>query len=149
MNLWDLLCEATIDAVFLYPAAKEIRIDLTIPWEKRPKCKLVASGVEDFLVNEMSLSNIVDRLIRYDEKRLVLDKNEVAQRLFFLMRGKNASETDLAWPALEKNLSLIRSGDLTLIEIEPVYGASILLLAKTITLEEKIEPAGHTNREKN
>jgi hypothetical protein len=43
--------------------------------------------------------------------------------------------SDRNWPYLEEKLSLIRDGRLKLIEIEPVCGASIIVLAESIKLE--------------
>jgi hypothetical protein len=130
MSEWDTLVESTIDAVHFDLGHKEVRIELTCAWEGKDRKLIVATGVDDFVVNEMRLSNIVDRVSRFD-----VEDFEVARRLFFLMRGAAPSASDLEWPIFKEKLALIREGKLSLLEIEPVYGATILILAESFRLE--------------
>ena len=135
MDGWECLVEATIDAISVDSANKEVRIEVTCAWEGKDRKQIVATGVDDFVVNEMRLSNIVDRVNRFTADDIKDEGAEVASRLFFLMRGKELSLSDLEWPALQEKLVRIRDGALGLLEIEPVYGATVLVLAEDFRLE--------------
>jgi len=109
-----------------------------VPGKAKTECKIVATGVDDFVVNEMRLSNIVDRVNRFDAMENADEGAKVARRLYFLMRGTEPSLSDLEWPALLEKLARIKDGALSLLEIEPVYGATVLVLAEDIRLESML-----------
>lgn len=135
MNGWESLVEATIDAIHVDSANKAVRIDVTCAWEGKDRKQIVATDVDDFVANEMRLSNIVDRVSRFDADDINDEAAQVAKSLFFLMRGREPRPFDLEWPALREKLARIRDGGLSLLEIEPVYGATILILAKDFRIE--------------
>ncbi|WP_038489970.1 hypothetical protein [Janthinobacterium agaricidamnosum] len=130
---WNILTEATIDAIRVEPTKKEIRIDVTCRWEGEKRKQIVVHGVDDFVINEMRLSNIIDRVTRLDAGDG--QEAETARRLFFMMRGREPDASDLDWPVLSEKLDRVRSGTLTLMELEPVYGATVIMLAESIQLE--------------
>ena len=131
MNDWEALIESTIDAIHLDPSNKEVRIELTCAWQGGGK-RIVAAGVDNFVANEMRLSNIVDQVTRFRG-----DEHEIEGRLFFLIRGREPCASDLQWPILKEKLALLRAGELSLLEIEPVYGATIIVLAKSFKIESR------------
>ena len=133
MDNWDVLTEATIDAIRVESTKKEIRIDVTCRWEGEKRKRIVAQGVDDFVVNEMRLSNIIDRVTRLDAGDG--QETETARRLFFMMRGREPDASDLEWPVLIEKLGRIRTGALILMELEPVYGATVIVLAESFQLE--------------
>ncbi len=133
MEDWDILTEATIDAIRVASTEKEIRIDVTCRWEGEKRKQIVARGVDDFVVNDMRLSNIIDRVTRFDAGGG--QEAETARRLFFMMRGREPDVSDLEWPVLSEKLGRVRAGTLTLMELEPVYGATVIMLAESIQLE--------------
>lgn len=135
MDEWDVLIEATIDAIHVDPAKKEIRIDVTCMWQGGNRAQIVALGVDDFVVNEMRLSNIIDRVTRFGKSGTAEEESETARRLFFMMRGREPDPHDLEWPVLIEKLARIRDGTLALMEIEPVYGATVIVLAQNFQLE--------------
>lgn len=137
MGSWESLVEATIDAIHVDVANKEVRIELTCAWQSKDRKRIVANGVDDVVVNEMRLSNIVDRVSRFAAEDFADDGDEVASRLFYLMRGKEPSPSDLEWPLLREKLARIQCGALGLLEIEPVHGATILVLAEDFRLEPR------------
>ncbi|GEM_PF-6477640 len=133
MDNWNVLTEATIDAVRVESTKKEIRIDVTCRWKGEERKQIVAQGVDDFVVNEMRLSNIIDRVTRLDAGEG--QEEETARRLFFMMRGREPDASDLEWPALIGKMGRIRTGELILMELEPVYGATVIVLAESFQLE--------------
>ncbi|GGL65014.1 hypothetical protein GCM10009091_53790 [Pseudomonas brenneri] len=133
MDNWKRLTEATIDGIQVDSTKKEVLINITCMWGSIKRKQIIAKGVQDFTVNEMRLSNIIDRVTR-----LYADppqEYETARRVFLMIRGHEPSISDLEWPTLLDYLEKIRQGTLTFIEIEPVYGATITLLAESIQLE--------------
>jgi hypothetical protein len=135
MDEWDALIEATIDAIRVELATKEIRIDVTCMWQGEKRKQIVATGVDDFVVNEMRLSNIIDRVTRFAACGAAEEESETAKRLFFMMRGREPDSNDLKWPVLIEKLACIRDGTLALMEIESVYGATVIVLAQNFQLE--------------
>lgn len=138
MDDWKTLVESTIDAIHVDSTSKEVFIDVTCAWEGKERKRIVATGVDDFVANEMRLSNIVDRVSRFGAVDFNGESAEIARRLFILMRGKEPSQTDLEWPPLKDKLACIRDGSLGLLEIEPVYGATIMILATGFRLDSVI-----------
>lgn len=135
MNEWDALIEATIDAIRVDSAKKEIRVEVTCMWQGEKRTQIVATGVDDFVVNEMRLSNIIDRVTRFGTSGTTEEESKTAKRLFFMMRGREPDSNDLKWPVLIEKLARIRDGTLGLMEIEPVYGATVIVLAQSFQLE--------------
>jgi hypothetical protein len=76
---------------------------LTCAWESKDQVRIVATGVDDFVVNEMRLSNIVDRVSRYEADAGNGEDLEVARRLFFLMRGKSRARRTWNGLLFERN----------------------------------------------
>ena len=139
MNEWDALIEASIDAISVDPVKKEIRINLTCMGQEQKRKQIVATGVDDFVVYEMRLSNIVDRVTQFGTNVVAQEEPEIAKRLFFMMRGREPDSNDLAWPVLIEKLTRIQDGTLRLIEIEPVYGATVMVLARSFQLESIVD----------
>jgi hypothetical protein len=135
MSSWESLVEAVIDAVHVDLKNKKVRVELTCAWNDKDRLAIVASGVDDFLVNEMRLSNIVDRVSRFDADSIEAEDKTVARRLFLLMQGREPDASDLESPLLKEKLRCIQNGSLGLLEIEPVYGATILVLAENFKIE--------------
>jgi len=125
MEGWDLLIESTVIAFHLDWVTKTLHIDVNSPWGNKERKRIVATGIEELEVSEMRLYNIIDRV-----------------NLF----GAPDSLVNIPkWLPLEKKLSLIRDGSLNLMEIEPVCGASILVLAKLFRLEDMTESNAPNN----
>lgn len=140
MDDWEILTEATIDAIRVEPMKKEVRIDVTCRWQGEERKQIVAKGVDDFVVNEMRLTNIIDRVTRFDVDVDGDSEKEAARRLFLMMRGHEPSVRDLESPVLLEKLSRIRAGSLILMEIEPVYGATVIILATGFKIESMDMP---------
>jgi len=136
MTMWESLVEANIVAIRFDPIGKSLCMEFTCPWRGNSRMRMLATGIDDFLANEMRLSNIVDRVRVFTAKDICGESSEVASSLFFLMRGNAAvEEMDWEWPALKEALASIQRGELCLMEIEPVYGSTIQILAREFLLE--------------
>jgi hypothetical protein len=136
MGEWDDLVEATIEAIHVDASRKEICIDVKCAGDQNVRRKIVAMGVDDFVANEMRLSNVIDRVTLLGAQDVTTP--EIPNRLFYLMRGTEPTPSDLEWPVLKQKLALISDGKLSLLELEPVYGASVILLAESFRLDRVI-----------
>lgn len=135
MTGWDSLVEATIDVLHADFASKEICVEVISPWEGKNRMRIVATGVDDYVVSDMRLMNIIDRVNIFDAGNIRDEATKVAQKIFFIMQGKEPDPADLKWPPLQEKMTCIQKGTLKLLEIEPVYGAYILILSKSFNLE--------------
>ncbi|MFS2101485.1 hypothetical protein ACCC97_21245 [Variovorax sp. Varisp85] len=135
MNGLETLVESTIDSVHVSVKDKKVCIELTCAWEGKERKKITATGVEDFVADELRLSNIVDRVHCFAAADFQENISTITDNLFFLIRGKSPSSSDLEWEPLKEKLGMISSGMLTLLVVEPVYGVTIILLASEIQLE--------------
>jgi len=135
MNGLEFLVESTVDSVHVSAKERKICIELTCAWEGNERKKITATGVDDFIADELRLSNIVDRVHCFDAADFRENLSAIADNLFFLMRGRSPTPADLEWGPLKEKLKSIESGVLKLLVVEPVYGATIILLAREVQLE--------------
>jgi hypothetical protein len=139
MDRMDSLVEATITAFWFDRAKHEMRVEVACVWEDKGKKRIVASGIDKFLIDDMGPYNIIDRVNLYGAEDSMDEKSECAACLFFLMQKKELTASDMEWPGFKEKLFLIRDGKLSLMEIEPVYGASFIVLAESIRLETIVD----------
>lgn len=96
---------------------------------------LTATDVSEFMILQMSMQNIIDRISVWDASSSDI---EYRRKIFSLMYGKFAEEKDdLNLPLINRVIETIRCGDAILVELEPVYGALVLMLARELFLFEK------------
>ncbi|WP_076999765.1 hypothetical protein [Variovorax sp. KK3] len=133
----EVLVESTLDSIHVSAQGRTVEIGLTCAWDKAQK-KITAVGVEEFLADELRLSNIIQEVRCFDAVNIQANASEVADRVFFLMRGKSPAPADLVWKPLKAKLDLIGLGALRLLVIEPVYGATVLVLAQEIRVEDTL-----------
>lgn len=131
MKEWGSLVEADIRSIAVNASRKEVRIELAYAGGDVTGA-IAATGVDDCVVYEMRISNVVDRVQVFG----IDDAADpaVIEGLFFLMRGRLPDLAERDWPPLREKLNAMRSGALTLVDITPVYGARVLLLAQSIEL---------------
>ncbi len=142
----DLFVESTITAIKLDHADSRMEIEVKAPWGRQEQLRIVALGIDRLLMHEVRLYNIIERVNIFDANDFSDHRSEVAGRLFFLMRGRDPIDPEQEWPLLDEALSLLRSQKRVLMEIESVYGASILVLAKDIQVEPVADLEGKVAR---
>lgn len=133
MNTMNVLVEATLDEISVDAYERVVRLELSSSWERGKRYRFVATGVDELLVDSMRLTNIVDHINLLDSEN-VHEHAELAGKLFFMMRGREAEKAELEWDALTAKILRIQCGELAFLEIEAVYGASLMLLAHRIEL---------------
>lgn len=129
METWESFVEAEIRLICADSLHKQVRIEL-IYAGGAAAVTILATGVDDFFVSEMRLSNVVDRVCVFGVDDA--DEPMVVENLLFLMQGGLADGVGHDWPPLQEKLKAMRDGGLIMLAMEPVYGARVLLLAKSI-----------------
>ncbi|MFM0607125.1 hypothetical protein PQR05_21605 [Paraburkholderia sediminicola] len=95
---------------------------------------LVATGVSELMVLQMCMQNIIDRISVWTGSAVDADCRE---RVFSLLSGRYATDRDdMESPLINRTVDAIQRGDSMLIELEPVYGASVLMLASGLSVAE-------------
>ncbi|MGD0889493.1 MAG: hypothetical protein ABR889_09620 [Acidobacteriaceae bacterium] len=135
MDGWNLLVEATITAFHFDHEKMEMKIDVRCHWDGGYNKRIIVSGIDRLAIEEMREYNIIFQVTQFGAEEAMDENSGCASKLFFLMQERDMVASDRNWPYLEEKLSLIRDGRLKLIEIEPVCGASIIVLAESIKLE--------------
>jgi len=129
MNDFRDFVEARITGIALLDESKTVRISLR--GQAKQCFTLIAEGVDRIVVNEFREQNIVDRLTVWDSKT---DPTEYRSTLVSLISGLIGDAVDPAWnPVIEREIEAISLGSKVLIEMEPVFGASVILLARKFT----------------
>lgn len=141
MEDWGQLVEATITEIQVDLIARCIQIDVVTHWEGDQRKRIIIEGINELLIDDVRSNNIIDRVTMFSQEELANTEHECLDRLFYLFQKREPTDSDLEWPMLAQKLALIRDGELVLMEIEPVCGASFLLLARTVRLETADEGA--------
>jgi hypothetical protein len=134
MKAFEALVEATFSEIHLDAEERKIRIEIRSKWGGAARFRLLATGVDDFLANGLRLENIIDRVSHVSASNFGLAENGLAERLFFLLQQREARKSELEWDVLTDKLLRIQDGRLRFLEIEPVYGASVMILAERFEL---------------
>lgn len=135
MSNFDCFVEATITALRFERETGEFRIEASCVWGNKEKRAFIASKVDDLLVSDLRTYNVIDRVNFFAAEDAKEEINDCTSCLFFLMQQRELSTSDLQWPPFREKLASIRSGKLLLIEIEPVVGAAILIMAERVGVE--------------
>jgi hypothetical protein len=94
---------------------------------------LRAEGLVRLVVDEFREQNIVDRVTVWGSGGDPADYREALTRL---LTGREADLSDPAWaPVLAKGFEAIQRGDQVLVELEPVFGAAITILAARVSVQ--------------
>ncbi|MGA8672754.1 MAG: hypothetical protein WB679_22955 [Terracidiphilus sp.] len=131
----DSFVESTVVRLIFDREASELRVEVSCVFGERKKRAIVARGIDDCLIEDLGVYNIIDRVTVFAPEQAVEESNECTSTLLYLKQQRELSASDLAWPAFKEKLAMIRSGQLQLMTVEAVVGASATVLAKEITFE--------------
>lgn len=62
MSQWDVLVEATFESIHVCSIEKQVRVRVTSSWEGKKSYQIVVKGIDRFVLNDMTVLNIVDRV---------------------------------------------------------------------------------------
>ena len=127
---FDRFVEGHITTIETNDQAKSVCIEITDRYGK--KARLVASGVREVVAIEMRLQNIIDRISVWNSA----SKDSLyRESLHLLICGTlSVRSDDLNSPIIDTVVDSIKRGELIFLEIEPVYGALILLTGKEVSI---------------
>ena len=129
---WNKFVEGHLIGIKVYQADKVAVLSLQEPAGKG--WLLTATEVSEFMVLQMRMQNIIDRISIWNATSNDIDYRS---KLYSLIHGKSVEgKDDLNSPVINKAVETIQRGDAVLIELEPVYGALVLILAKEVSLTE-------------
>lgn len=132
---WNKFVEGHLIGIKVYQTDKVVVLSLQEPAGKG--WMLTATEVSEFMVLQMRMQNIIDRVSFWNTTSNDIDYRS---KLYSLIHGKYVEgKDDLNSPVITKAVETIRRGDAVLIELEPVYGAHVLILAKEASLTESTE----------
>jgi hypothetical protein len=124
--------EAHVTGIALLEDSGELSISLR--GADRQCFTLMAKGVDRFVATEFRERNTVDRVTLWDSSSEV---DEYRDSLSVLVAGSSDVPPEAAWQALiDKEVASIKQEEKILLEVEAVYGVSILLLAKEVVLTD-------------
>lgn len=111
----------------------EKKIELSLQ-EPTGRCwVLTATNVSEFMVLQMRMQNIIDRISIWDSSSSDTDYRD---KVFCLFHGKFANEKDdFNSPLISRTIEAIKHGNEILLELDPVYGAIVLMLIKQKNIE--------------
>ena len=133
MSQWDVLVEATFESIHVCSIEKQVRVRVTSPWEGKKYYQILIKGIDRFVLNDMTVLNIVDRVNFFDFSKE--QEVETAHCLFFLLWGRDPETGELKDSTFLQKLERVRTGKLVLFELEAVCGATFIALAESVSLE--------------
>lgn len=135
----ETLIEAQIVRVSLDKANASAEIEL-LSADKQKHWRLVAEGIDEFLMEDLCLYNIVDDIFIYGADDV--DNEDFVAKLYWLLTRKEMSVDDTSCPFLQARINSVRNNNLEFWVINPVYGGLIFILAERILICENARAAG-------
>lgn len=122
--------EAHVIAISVMEQTKSVRISLRSP--SSILFAIVVDGVDQLMIEEFRFRNIVDRVHVWSSANA---PEQYRDCLKALVAGKSEGRVSEFWRTrVEDETRSIQSGQRILVEIEPVYGAWIMILGQKIEL---------------
>lgn len=137
MNL-DAFIECEFDSVSVIPTPEGDSVLIRISDHEKKRWELTASGVRYFVLNGMCLQNIIERVGICDASNVDAEFEATREKIFFLLQGRYPEAKDelVLKDVIGKIFQSIRASQCLLLEIKPVYGAYVLLIADQVSLHQ-------------
>lgn len=130
---WEKLIEANIEKMCIDSLNKEVQLHLERYFETRSKLVIRAQGVRELVADGMRVRNMIDRAHYYDAQNF--DEDKIAKDLYYLLQRQDAADAQAYQrPYFREAAEAIRSGELSFLVIEALYGADIMILAERIQM---------------
>ncbi len=131
---FDFLVETIIQSVAVTQTGHGQNVLITILDHEANTWSLTAFSVSDFTLSGMRSSNIIDSINFFDAESP--DLEDLQDTLLFLLGGRYTMKEEWKTKLVAQHVQKIRNSEYVLLEIEPVAGAYIVLLAEKILLEK-------------
>ena len=100
------------------------------------RCSLRLEGVDRLVINEFRQQNVVEQIILWTSHSEPADYYPILAEIVSGVTGHGDVGNGLR-QIIDDEASAIRAGAKVLMEIEPVYGAHVIALAKRVTMVEE------------
>ena len=122
--------EAHITGIAVLEESKTINISFS--GQAKQRFMLIAEGVDRFVASEFRERNIAERVELWDS---MSEPDDYRESLSALISGEDEYPASATWrPLIESEVASIQRGEKVFVSIEAVYGASVGLLAKKVTM---------------
>jgi hypothetical protein len=93
--------------------------------------------VKYFSLDEMMLQNVIESIRVYDSSAAGAQAVEVKEKILSLLRGRSprAGDNSSLCEVVERLVGEIQDSLRVLLEIRPIYGGRVLLIAKNVDLQ--------------
>ena len=116
-----------------YSSSKHI-VSIDIEDNYKNRWSLTATGVSDLCIKSLCIQNIIHEVYLFEG--VSSDCDDVRNKIHFLLdAGDQSNKNDWVWKLVEQFVTSISAGQACLLEIEPVCGAYILMIAESISLK--------------
>ena len=135
---FDKFVECEFDSVSVVSTPEGDGVLIRILDHEKKRWELTASRVRYFLLTDMCLQNIIESIGVVDEFTVDAEFEATREKIFFLLQGRYPEAKDelVMKDFIEKILKDIRTSQCLLLEIKPVYGAYVLLIASHVSLHQ-------------
>lgn len=133
---FEQFIECEFDSVSVISTLEGDNVLIRIVDHEKKRWELTSSTVRYFVLNGMSLQNIIERIDIYDASNIDQKFDVVREKIFFLLQGRYPETNDkfVLTDVIDKIYQDIKISKCTLLEITPVYGAYVLLIAGQVSL---------------
>lgn len=129
MDNFDHFVEATIVRVIPDNRAKKLTVEVQAA-DRSCLYLAEADGVYDLLMDGFRLNNIIDEVVCCTTS---MESAEWLPKLHYLMTGNSGLSRFGDSAHVDSMAEVLRRGEMGLWEFRPVYGASLLILAKSLS----------------
>ena len=136
---FDNFLECEFDSVSVISTSEGSGVLIRILDHEKKRWELTASSVCYFVLNGMCLQNVIERIWICDASNLVETFEVVREKIFFLLQGRYPEAKDelVLKDVIEGILKRIMASQCLMLEITPVYGAYVLLIANRVSLHQE------------
>src|SRR5262249_30552809 len=132
MDDLDKFVESTVLRITPDNSAKALTIDLRLA-DGSSSYTVQVDGVYDLQMDGVRLNNIVDEVVWYPES---MSDDEMLLNLQYLMTGDAGPFEVGRFPYVDLKAEELRAGNLRLWEFRAVYGASLIVVAKSLSVRK-------------
>jgi len=130
MSDWGRLCEARITRIEFPSATREFVIGLRSA-DAQTDFVMRAGDVHDLLVREMRWYNLVDEFVMHSD----FESLELRELVQWLVTGEEQPYVVGARPEVERWIDKLAAGGWQVCAVSAVCGASMVIVAKSFSLE--------------
>lgn len=140
MDLSELV-ECEIDSISFLTNTYGRQLKIGIKTHTRGRVVMVAEAVESFLLESMRERNYIDSVKIFDRKNIVMENERATNGIFYLLQHRSIEETDLKifGSVIAEEIDAILNGFKILVQIDALYGADMIFIAKSLKIEELAE----------